>query len=610
MKKKILLATLLLVINTIVYAMPAHPLPIVVTQPDGTQITIRIHGDEHFNYTTSEDGYLIKRAEDGFFKFATLDKKGIITPTSFVCRPIEQRTNSEKLYLQNVASKENYKELIPEVWNSNISRRLSPARSNSPMRMGGYVGGTKYLVILVGYSDLPFTQSRENFDEMLNQNGYNVRGAVGSAKDYFTFSSDGQFVPTFDVHGPYTMPNTMAYYGRDDSRGEDGRVSELIVEACRKVAADGVNLSQYDTNRDGYIDNVCVFYAGYGTAEGGSNDAIWPHYYQVYPVQDVGSVKVRDYVVMPEFRGYCGSIMTGIGPFCHEFSHFLGLPDFYKTDGSSDPSTLHDWDLMDGGCYNGPGGRGDVPCGYSTYERFFMGWLRPELLSDNGNYNVSPLGNSASKAYLIPQTSNATHNLDGKNPNPTNFYLIENRKQSEFDTYLPASGMLIWQVLYNYNNWAYNRPNNNTPYGMYIMAADGNLNSSTQSNDAFPLSNVTSHKLTSTTDSKWNKVVENITRRGDDVSFSIVGNSVGSDSFLLSIADNRNWIVKATKSGNGNYSAIVYNVLGQPIYSQQFTKEVELSTSSLNTGAYFVVVEDFDAANGSKERFTSLPVIK
>lgn len=41
------------------YAVRAFPGAVTVTQADGTTLTIRIHGDENFHYTTTSDGYLI-----------------------------------------------------------------------------------------------------------------------------------------------------------------------------------------------------------------------------------------------------------------------------------------------------------------------------------------------------------------------------------------------------------------------------------------------------------------------------------------------------------------------------------------------------------------------
>ncbi|KGN77521.1 hypothetical protein HW49_09975 [Porphyromonadaceae bacterium COT-184 OH4590] len=615
MKKATLVLTIILS-YTLAYAVPALNLPIEVTQPDGTKITIRLYGDEHFNYATSEDGYLIKEAEDGFYKFATMTEDGAIAVSKFVCKPISKRTNEEKVFLQNIAKKNKFNEIVAKV--APIRRQQSMIiGTGSPQRIGGYVGGDKYLVILIGYSDLEFSSTREAFDNMLNQKGYSVSGAEGSAKDYFEFSSNSKFSPQFDVVGPYKAPKNMEYYGADgyDANGNkkiDLRAGELIVEACKLAMNAGVDLKQYDTNNDSFIDNVCIFYAGYGTAEGGSNNAIWPHCFRVRGTPVVGSVRVRDYVVMPEFRGGSGKKMAGIGTFCHEFSHFLGLPDFYKTDGSNE-STLNNWDLMDAGCYNGPNERGDVPCGYSAYERFFMGWLTPTPLTNSDTYKLNPLSSTTPEAYLVSQKEDGSHNLDGQNPNPVNFYLLENRKKESFDKYLPANGMLIWRVMYNKTAWEYNKPNNTLPYRMDIMEADSIPGKNTLSGDTYPRPNATGFKFVSSDNKPWNnRQVSEITKNGDIIQFVFDNgngdnkNSGNNEPFTIGISTDNSWIITAATSGN--YRVHIFSLSSQLISSKDFSDKIELSTSGLAKGGYQIIIENLSVKG--KNRFTSIPIVK
>jgi hypothetical protein len=76
-------------------AVPAYPFPVKVIQPDGTEIAIKLNGDEFFHYQTTLDGYLITRDKDGFFKYGKLSKKGIITPSKYRVNNIEKRTKEE-----------------------------------------------------------------------------------------------------------------------------------------------------------------------------------------------------------------------------------------------------------------------------------------------------------------------------------------------------------------------------------------------------------------------------------------------------------------------------------------------------------------------------------
>ena len=51
-------------------AVPASPVPQTVTQPDGTTVTLRLHGDEFYNFVTTLDGYTVARNDDGFYTYA------------------------------------------------------------------------------------------------------------------------------------------------------------------------------------------------------------------------------------------------------------------------------------------------------------------------------------------------------------------------------------------------------------------------------------------------------------------------------------------------------------------------------------------------------------
>ena len=120
----------------------------------------------------------------------------------------------------------------------------------------------------------------------------------------------------------------------------------------------------------------------------------------------------------------------------------LGLPDLYATNNSTH-RTMDDWDIMDAGSYNN---NGDTPPAYSAYERFFLGWLTPTVLNTPGKYSLKDL-KSSNEAYII--TATGTSNLVGNNPNPTEFYLLENRQKTGWDKKPAGSGMMITKELSN-----------------------------------------------------------------------------------------------------------------------------------------------------------------
>src|SRR5690606_9304588 len=96
----------------------------------------------------------------------------------------------------------------------------------------------------------------------------------------------------------------------------------------------------------------------------------------------------------------------------------------------------------------------------------YLGWLTPEELNSPADKSLYPLSQStvpvASKvkqAYLLSATP---HNLNGANPTPKEFYIMEYRKKTGWDRYLPGDGLLFWHIDYDQTAWDENTPNNYT----------------------------------------------------------------------------------------------------------------------------------------------------
>ncbi len=440
-----LLAMLFISMRTI--AAPAYPGGIVKTQPDGSTITVFMHGDEYFHYFTTADGTHVEQNAEGYFV------------------PVDE----EAFAVRRAAGERR-----------RAARRVAPNKTATAVNLA-----PRGLVILANFSDktMQASNTQTAFHNMLNADTYTDNGAYGSARRYFKEQSYGKYIPDFDVVGPVTAPNTMAYYGGNDADGNDQNAELLIRDVCQLVD-DEVDFSNYDADNDGKVDFVFVVYAGYGEAEGGGDNTIWPHQW------DLGSAgvsltldgkRVYSYACSSELA-YSTKKRAGIGTFCHEFSHVLGLRDLYPTDGGSH-KTQGDWDIMSSGNYNNDG---NTPPSYSAYERFMLGWLEPTILNEATTTTLHDI-QSNEEAYII--TSTGKHNLDGADPNPTSFFLLENRQKTAWDQYLPGHGMIITKVNYNYSNWYYNRVNNTeSSQGVDLIEADGVTSSSKYGKlkDAFP----------------------------------------------------------------------------------------------------------------------------
>jgi len=447
-------------------AVNAYPFPITVKQPDGTPLTILLRGDELYHYQTTTDGYLLETNAEGYLTYATVNDSGKIISSGIIASEIEKRTTKEILFLKTNTKAESLKALqeqeaqaLQQVRSRSIamseqvqSSGLSPFKDNSP----------KVLIILVNFSDVQFVTPSPNtaFANLLNQEGYSTNGATGSVRDYLMASSYGQFRPTFDVIGPVTLPNPMIYYGRSASSSIkfDANPEQMVIDACTIAQKGGLNLHNYDSNGDRYVDNVFIIFAGHNQSEGGSKDAIWPHQGNTRETS-IDGIIIKRYACSSELRGNTGSEICGIGTFCHEFSHVIGLPDLYHT--FADKNTLGYWSIMSSGNYNN---NSRTPPTYSCYERFYLGYFKPDQADTPDEITLYPLSqektasvNTSNQSFII---SKGKHNLDPINSVPNEFFMVEYRKRTGWDRYLPGEGMLIWHIDYNKVAWTSNTINN------------------------------------------------------------------------------------------------------------------------------------------------------
>ncbi len=476
MKRVVLSFLMLVIVEMCINAVPAKPSLLTMTLPDGTTLSVRLQGDESFHYYTTPDNYLLLHADDGYFYYA-MEKEGNLVSSSFKAKNITGRTALENSFLQSLDKRKVASVLQKQ--NSSYLKRMAPRRvpekASYPTQ-----GEQKALVILVEYADEKFTvpEPAETFRRLLNEKGYDENGGIGSARDYFIESSAGQFVPEFDVYGPVTLAHEMKYYGGNNRLGNDNRPEEMVIEACKILDAE-IDFKKYDRDNDGKIDNVYVFYAGYGEASSGIKETVWPHSWDISDAtEDIilfDGVQLDHYACSNELT-YPGTGIAGIGTFCHEFSHVLGLPDLYATQytGAFTPGA---WSLMDQGSYNNDE---KTPPYLSVYERYALGWLDPIEIGEGAEHTLDTI--SKNVGYIV------------KTNKETEYFLLENRQQVAWDKYIPGHGMLIWHIDYTDYAWEYNIVNNSASHQCVdIEEADGKASELSRGGDAFPgTANVTS----------------------------------------------------------------------------------------------------------------------
>ncbi|HPD26941.1 MAG TPA: M6 family metalloprotease domain-containing protein [Paludibacteraceae bacterium] len=452
--KNYLILLLFVVFAGGVYGAPAYPKPMVVTLPDGSNLTICQHGDEAYHYTTTDDGYLIDGGTDGFYYFVEKAEQKSLKLSAVKACDAKKRSQEVTAFLKNID-----KNLRPS--KENIERKIvtKPAFQVAPKTgtQKSFVnhGRRKALVILGQFTDCEFMSPetvQQVYNDRQNQVGYNGDGHIGSVHDYFYHSSRGKLDLEFVVVGPYTASQNVAYYGANTESGADIRPREFITELCLAAVADGVDFTPFDTDNDGYVDNVYVIYAGKGEAAGGAPHTIWPHAWRLRTPLFVGNNKyVYTYGCNAELN-WSGT-MDGIGTFVHEFGHVIGLPDLYDTNYAENGLAWHPsiWSVMAQGNYNN---NSRTPPQLSSLERAEIGWEYPVILDTSTTVTLSPLDGQSNGDVVQSYRINTLMEDE--------YYLLENRKLSGWDAYLAEPGLLIYHIdksLYAITKWRINRIN-------------------------------------------------------------------------------------------------------------------------------------------------------
>ena len=542
--------SLLWLICLALQAVPADPTPGQVTQPDGTKLTVILHGDEFFNYLTTADGYTVVKNKAGFYTYARLDGDNLVAGD---CIARDNRTAADCAYLAGVSKGLRSSTMVQRGKNM-MNHRNNILRG---IGHGGHMDYSKFrgLIILVNYTDRKFEDYvPENYtpidfyEAMIN--GHDYAGftlpagtkvdCMGSVRDYYYDNSFKQFDPHFDILGPVDVPFacTDAHQFRCDS----------IFFAALEALDPEVDFSQYDTDEDGTADMVFFLVAGHGSDWSANNrDYLWPHMKDFTDSPVLDGVNFSLYACSTNMTGEEGdyisfSNVAGIGTICHEFSHCLGLPDFYDTDGEGSGGTNHQypltWSIMASGFKNN---NGRNPVGYSLFERYALGFAQPTLIEGEGTVSIPPL-----------ESSNTGYRLN--TANNKEFFIFENRQRVKWDKNLAGPGMLIFRVdSANVAVWENNLVNAN-PNHMYYELLRANFNGMSDSpRDPFPgTSNVTSiTNISEPNLSTWDGkncpyAITNITEADSIITFNVV-----KDNSKSSIEDFENMPVGATLNENG-----------------------------------------------------------
>jgi M6 family metalloprotease-like protein len=426
-----LLVLVLSVISGLAAPYPPEGLPTRWKQPDGSVISLLVHGDELYGRTTTQDGYtVIFDDADQTYYYAVLGEgegKELVNSRipagkqAPIGVPKNLREPNEKVAKERQANIEKYVPDRDQLW------RAKSANPGAAAVLGNKVG----LTILVQFSDVTFPVTQNKIDRLCNEVGYADNGNTGSIRDYFSDQSLGKLIHTQTVTQVVTLPYPRNYYNYSSypstttlrDAGAAGRL--LVRDAITALNAAGFDSSALSVNGSNQVVATSLLFAGPNS--GVWAKGLWPH---AWSLADNG-VSLGGKTV---FKYQCTNVENTspvIGTIAHELGHLLlGYPDLYDTDGGSEGIGEHC--LMGSANYlNG----GRTPAPINLYLKEVSGWATITDFTADQTLNVS-----------LPSTGNIGYRIR-KPGTQSEYFVVENRGEGDkWAAFCKDKGIAIWHI--------------------------------------------------------------------------------------------------------------------------------------------------------------------
>ena len=418
---------------------------LTLRQPDGTTLQVRVWGDEFYHVAETLDGYTVVAAPDGRgAHYAKLSDDGddLVSTGVAVGDPIPAALGLPK-HLRIRASAVVAKVAAVRTRFAQTDAQVLAAAGVTAAPAGPpNLGSVKGIVLLVDFSDDPATIAASAIDNYCNQIGYTGYGNNGSVRDYFYDVSEGLLTYTNFVPTAYHRASRPRSYYEDLNISFGVRARELMLEALTALNDTGFDFSLYDSNADGLVDAINMFYAGQRGAVWA--EGLWPHSSSIsFNADGVSTFRYQ--------MTNIGSSLA-LGTFCHENGHMICYwPDLY--DYGYESTGAGEYCLM---AYGGGGTNPAHPCAYMKY---VAGWANTTLLSAPQTGLAAPLSGN-----VVFKFNNPTKSYE--------YYLIENRQKVGRDSGLPDAGLAIWHI----DELGSNNNEQMTPsqhYKVTVVQADG-----------------------------------------------------------------------------------------------------------------------------------------
>jgi M6 family metalloprotease-like protein len=267
-------------------------------------------------------------------------------------------------------------------------------------------------------------------------------------RNYFLAQSYGAYDITCLVQDWTVLSGTEATYAGGVSGAHDTvQASKLFQPVLEQLNTNGMDWSQFDSDGDGFLDNVLVIHSGFSAAGGdgvkcGANAASNRIRGQGHPGTDCflsdvwddpnSGIMLNGFAITSAYERVCNlDTVAGFGTMAHELVHTFGPMDSYDIT-TGNIGGLGAFDIMaNPGGYTGSS---TAPGSLSPFSKYTAGWLTYEAIGADGTYTILP-SNTNANVYVISQGF------------ATGEYLvIENRQAIDFDQDIfgGVGGLLIY----------------------------------------------------------------------------------------------------------------------------------------------------------------------
>ena len=411
---------------------------------------LRVYGDEFYSRYENTDGYSVVYDQDhGLYCYAFLILGEFVSSgvDSSLSPPERVRRHfKESEEVRNRKFEARYAKMDPPASAFKPSLNLRTFGAEKGLLEGRRVseGEIKGLTVLVQFTDVKSTVTREDVDALLNGQDYHENGNFCSVREYFRLMSSGKLDYRNVVVGPITLSRPRQYYTEN----------LLVKEALDLAVQGGLALEQFDSRGVGMVDAMSFLYAGQTQYLG----ELWPHNHII----DLKYKNMKTYFYMLSSMGRSKEDLS-IGTFCHESGHMIcrwpDLYDYGNRDGDFEKSAgLGYFCLMSAGNHNDDG---RTPAPVCVYLRNLVGWCdkivrlnQPgQYQADHGDYGTA----------MIYETGKINE-----------YFLVENRSGIDLDASLPAGGLAIYHCdTLGSNEWQGGSATKHYQCG--LLQADGSL---------------------------------------------------------------------------------------------------------------------------------------